>query len=200
MSDSPLVPVSAELAVAGQPAWLVPASPEPSYTTVGIDADGQLYVYGDTPASPGPIVPAILGQVTGLTIEQHGEGSRYGLRPYLAIYLATPVPGEIVNLRLPCKESVGPAGEPSTPWSVRSLVGALLELDLHDTAVKLQTKRGREATFFRVIPHDSYGTELPDIRAQGIGPRFGDLELAVDHLRKGLNLPPLTPDIAAHDV
>lgn len=194
MSDTSFIPVSFD-----QPAWMVPASPDPSYTTIGIDKDGQLYVYGDTPASPGPIVPAILGQVTGLTIEQHGEGSRYGLRPYLALYLATPIPGEILNLRLPCQEKPGPSGEGSTPWSVRSLLGALLELDLPATAVKLQTKRGNAATFFRVIPHDHAGTELPDVRAQGIGPRFGDLEIAVDHLRKGLGLPPLTPDIA-HDV
>lgn len=201
MSDSSLVPASAELATTELPAWITePATPEPVWSNVFIDSEGQLYISGETSTNHGPIIPYVIGAITDISFKELGQNSRYGARPYLQVYLMTPIPNQFAVLNLPCKESIGPSGEPSTPWSVRSLVGHLAELDLRDTAVKLQTKRGTAATFFRVIPHDTQGNQLPEVRGENIGPRFGDLELAVDHLRKGLNLPPLTPDIAAHDV
>lgn len=173
------------------PGWVVPASPESRYTTVGISVDGELYLYGETAASPGPVIPALLGVVTSATVNTHGTGSRYGSRDYLELLLATPIPGEFVQLNLPCKENPTPDGGSSTPWSVRSLLGALLELDLPNTAIKLQTKRGTSATFMRVIPHDASGTEQPDVRAESIGPSRDDLEIAVNHIRASLGQQPL---------
>lgn len=167
-------------------AWIVPASPDNSYTTVGINVEGQLYIYGETAACPGPVIPALLGVVTSATVNTHGTGSRYGSRDYLELLLATPIPGEFVQLNLPCKENPTPDGGSSTPWSVRSLLGALLKLDLPNTAIKLQTKRGTSATFMRVIPHDASGTEQPDVRAESIGPSRDDLEIAVNHIRASL--------------
>lgn len=184
--------MSSELALAPElPSWVVPATPEPDLTVIGITATGELYVYGDTPDKPGPTIPAVLGLVASLAISQHGAKSKYGLRDYLDVRLRTPIPGSEIILRLPCGDS------DRVPWTVRSLLGAFAMLDLTDTAVKLQTKRGTDATFFRVFPHDDHGVELPELRAEAIGPSRDDLEIAVDHIRRGLGQPPQFPSI--HD-
>jgi hypothetical protein len=173
------------------PAWVVPATPEPDVTTVGISASGTLYIYGETADKPGPECPAIIGAPVGADITFHGEGSKYGSRPYLDLVLLTPINSTVV-LRLPCRGSTDPATqEQQTPWSVRSLLGALTALDMPDTAVKLQTKVGHSATFFRVIPLDSDGIEQPEVRATAIGPSIDDLEIAVNHLRRAFGQPPL---------
>lgn len=175
------------------PAWVVPATPEPEVTTIGINASGDLYLYGDTAGKPGPVCPAIVGIPVGIDIVQRGGESRHGLRPYLDLVLRTPL-NSLAVLRLPCKETFSTETQSaSTPWSVRSLLGAITALDMPDTAVKLQTKRGRAATFFRVFPFDEHGTELPEVRATAIGPSTSDLEIAVNHVRRGLGQPPL-PD------
>lgn len=173
------------------PAWVVPAAPEPEQTVVGINAEGKLYIYGETAQTPGPVVPAVYGCITNIAITQRGGGSRYGLRDYLDLRLLAPIPGTGFLLRLPCKGAPHPtSGERRTPWSVRSLLGALFELDLTATAVKLQTRRGNETTFFRVIPHTPDGIELPELRAEAIGPSRHDLEIAVNRIRANLNLQP----------
>jgi len=173
------------------PSWVVPATPEPDITTVGIAASGFLYIYGETADKPGPECPAIIGAPVGVDITFHGENSRYGSRPYLDLVLLTPINSQVL-LRLPCRGSTDPAtGEQQTPWSVRSLLGALTSLDMPDTAVKLQTKVGRSATFFRVFPIDTDGIEQPEVRATAIGPSIDDLEIAVNHLRRAFGQPPL---------
>jgi hypothetical protein len=172
------------------PAWVVPATPEPEIMTIGINAAGGLYLYGETAAKPGPECPAIIGTPVGIDIVERGGESRHGARPYLDIVLNTPL-NSLAVLRLPCKEGFNPETQSSsTPWSVRSLLGAITALDMPDTAVKLQTRRGRAATFFRVFPYQD-GMELPEVRATAIGPSFGDLEIAVNHIRRGLGQPPL---------
>lgn len=178
--------MSSDLALAPDlPAWAVPATPEPDLSVIGITAGGDLYIYGDTPERPGPTVPAILGGVVSLSISQLGGQSRYGLRDYLDVRLSTPIPGTEIILRLPC-------GTPDrASWAVRSLLGALATLDLTDTAVKLQTKRGSDANFFRVFPHDANGIEQPEVRAEAIGPSRDDLEIAIDRIRRNLGLAPL---------
>ena len=178
------------------PAWIVPATPEPVFTSVGITSSGELYIYGPTPDQPGPIVPALLGVVVDLSVSQHGAQSRYGLRDYLDLWLFTPRADTQLILRLPCKATAHPlTGELLTPWSVRSLLGALLcpALDLPHTAIKLQTRRGESATFFRVIPYSDDGQELQPIRSEAIGGSRADLEGAVNHLRALLDLPPFFP-------
>jgi hypothetical protein len=175
------------------PSWVVPATPEPDITTVGITADGTLYIYGETAKNPGPECPAIIGAPVGVDITFHGENSKYGSRPYLDLVLLTPINSTII-LRLPCKASLSKDGERvQTPYSVRSLLGALISLDMPDVAVKLQTKRGDSATFFRVFPIDTDGIEQPEVRATAIGPSIDDLEIAVNHLRRAFGQPPL-PD------
>ncbi|MEB3256356.1 MAG: hypothetical protein VKJ05_08210 [Synechococcaceae cyanobacterium] len=177
------------------PAWVVPATPEIDRTVVGIGPNGDLYIYGDTPERPGPLVPAIVGVVCNLRVSQHGASSRYGLRDYLDLHLATPIDTMEVILRLPCKANPQPGGgDPLIPWSVRSLLGALHAIDLPTTALKLQTRRGNAATFFRVLPFSSEGIEQPEIRAAAIGGSRDDLEIAVNHLRGQLALPPFFPD------
>lgn len=179
--------------------WVVPAEPDPELTVVGINADGELYIYGDTAASPGPVVPAVLGCVVDVTISQHGGSSRYGLRDYLDLRMLAPIPGTGFILRLPCRAASHPlTGALRTPWSVRSLLGALKGLDLTATAVKLQTKRGDQATFFRVFPHQPDGIELAEVRAEAIGPTRDDLEIAIDRIRRGLGLHPLFPSEVNH--
>ena len=173
------------------PAWVVPATPEPDVTTVGISANGTLYIYGETADKPGPECPAIIGAPVGVDITFYGKGSKYGARPYLDLVLLTPINSTII-LRLPCQASTSPTTqEQQTPWSVRSLLGALATLDLSDTAVKLQTRVGRSATFFRVMPLDSDGIEQPEVRATAIGPSIDDLEIAVNKLRRAFGQPPL---------
>lgn len=177
------------------PAWVVPATPEIDRTVVGIGPNGDLYIYGETPERPGPLVPAIVGVVSNVRVSQHGASSRYGLRDYLDLHLATPIDTMEVILRLPCKANPQPGGgDPLIPWSVRSLLGALHAIDLPTTALKLQTRRGNAATFFRVLPFSSEGIEQPEIRAAAIGGSRDDLEIAVNHLRAQLELPPFFPE------
>lgn len=179
------------------PDWVVPATPEPELTIVGISHIGELYIYGETPDQPGPLVPAIIALVRDIRITQHGSGSRYGLRDYLELKLQTPLPDIQVILRLPCRPAPHPvSGDLLIPWSVRSLLASLQAINLSQTAVKLQTRRGQTATFFRVFPFSPQGEELPEIRCEAIGGSRHDLEIAVDHLRGQLGLPPLFPAIA----
>lgn len=181
-----------DTALAPLPSWAAPATPERSYTTVGISPEGELYIYGETAATPGPTVPSVIGVVLDVQVSQHGGASRYGIRDYLDLYLGTVIPGECVVLRLPCQARPNlETGALQTPWSVRSLLGALLSLDLQETAIKLQTKRGNATTFFRVFPHTPEGVEQPEVRAESIGPATDDLQVAVNRLRVDLGLPPL---------
>ena len=184
--------MTSSLAIPSTPAWIVPATPELETTAVGISADGDLYIYGDSPTTPGPAVPALVASLVEISVSQHGAASKHGVRDYLELRMATPLPDAQVVLRLPCKGTVSPStGLTSTPWSVRSLLGALLSLDAPDMAVKLQTRRGTSATFFRVFPYDMEGNELPEVHAEAIGGSRDDLEISVDALRKRLGLPPL---------
>lgn len=188
MPDDTLAPVSSG-ALSPLPAWVVPATPEQNYTTVGINAQGELYLYGESADKPGPSIPALVGELLGLQVSQHGANSRYGLRDYLDILLGSPIPGEIIVLRLPCQARPHPeTGDLQAPWSVRSLLGCLLALDVREQAVKLQTRRGDATTFFRVFPYDRNGQEQPEIRAEAIGPSRDDLEIAVNALRRELGL------------
>jgi len=178
------------------PAWAAVATPEPERTLVGINHLGELYIYGESPEQPGPSVPALVGLVTDVAITRHGASSRYGLRDYLDITLQTPIPDVQVILRLPCKAARHPvSGELLIPWSVRSLLAALQTISLSSTAVKLQTRRGSVATFFRVLPFSSEGIELPEIRCEAIGGSRDDLQIALNHIRIQLGLPPLFPGV-----
>lgn len=160
---------------------LLPPSPEPTIRLVGISQAGSLYFYGDNPAVPGPPVTALGGLIADLKVTSCGLHSRYGLRDYLDLRLQTAVPGLIHVLRLPCG-----GGQ----WSYRSLLGALCTLALRDTAVKLEAKRGRDATFIQVAL-DPDG--LQRVVAPAIGASRADLEIAVNACRRSLGLDPQFP-------
>ena len=186
-SDTALAPLNPEL-----PGWVVPATPEPEPTTIGLDASGQLYLYGPTAAAPGPVIPAVMGFVAGIYLSQHGATSRYGLRDYLNLHMVH-VPGIEYVLRLPAQfRPHEQTGIPMPPCSVRSLLAALATLDLPDRAVKLQTKRGTKGgTIFRVIPFGDDGSEMPEVQATFKDFGRDDFEIAVNRIRTLLGHPPL---------
>ena len=167
------------------PDGILPASPEADYRCIGINQLGELYLYGPTPSEPGPIVPALMGLVCDCLITQHGEaGGRGGNnwqagRDHLTLRLLPPDPTVQNVLRLPAKRG---------QWSYRSLLGALVTLDLQATAVKIEARRGREANFLRVST-DAAGLQV--VTAPAIGPDRADLEIAVDRIRRNLGLDPL---------
>jgi hypothetical protein len=186
------------------PDWVAPATAPTNYTSVGIKVDGDLYLYGEKASDPGPTVPAVRGYLLDITIAQRGSGSRFGSRNYLELTLAGTIPTETFILRLPCKPSLNSAsGSMQLPWAVRSLLGALCELslgELDDQAIKLQTRRGDAAVFFQVFPYDSAGNELPEVRAESIGPSESDLLAAVNQIRSTLGRQPLAALPTTHPV
>lgn len=179
---------------AGSADGLLPPSPDPELKLIGLNPEGELYFYGPSPKDPGPSIDGgLCGLVIDLTISQHGQaGSRGGTswegqRDHLDVRLQTPVPLLQYLLRLPAHRG---------QWHYRSLLGALVALPLHDTAVKLEAKRGRETTFLQVSL-DPEGQQR--VQADAIGPSRDDLESAVNTCRRALGLPPLCRDDSAGD-
>lgn len=185
MSTDPTTALSPLHAFAADPDGLLPPSIDPELKLIGLNPDGQLYFYGPSPRDPGPVIDrAIGGLILDVSISQHGQaGSRGGTswsgdRDHLDVRLQTPVPNLLHLLRLPAHNG---------QWHYRSLLGALVTLPLSDTAVKLEAKRGKEATFFQVSL-DPEG--LHRVQAPTIGPGRDDLEIAVNACRRALGLPP----------
>lgn len=157
---------------------IVPATPGIQYYTVGINLDGQFYLYGDTATQEErTIVPALAGLIIDVSVQTYGQLSPYGERDYLDIHIAS-TDQHVYVLRLPCHNG---------QWSYRSLLGCLLALDLSDTAVKIEPKRGKAATFIRVSL-DPQGSE--PVIADSIGPDRDELEIGVNRLRHSLGLEP----------
>lgn len=171
---------------------ILPASPRPVVTTIGISQDGCFYQYGETAQTPGPIVPALgTPRLLDVQIVTRGkEGSRYGTRDYLEVRMAGETPERQYLLRLPCQGGKTRDGNFTIQHAVRSLLGALTELDLQAVGVKLEPIRGREATFVQVSL-DPEGQQR--LVAPSIGPSRVDLEIAVDRCRASLGLPPQFP-------
>jgi len=181
-------------ALAQLPSWAPPATPELTTQSIGLNRDGELYIYGPTPAAPGPTLPSIVGLAVDLEVVQlAATDAAQGGRDYLRLTLMTGLPGERLALQLPCNERISPTtGQTTTPSHVRSLLSGLQRLDLVSEAFKLQTKRGTRAyagVFFRVIPIRS-GEELPEVITPILGRTRNDLEIAVNGLRQALGLPP----------
>lgn len=165
---------------------ILPASDsQPLYRLIGISQEGQFYHYGPTPDQPGEIVPALMGLVCDIAITRHGTpGSRGGnawdgSREHLSLRLLPPSPTVHNVLRMPAHRG---------QWHYRSLLGALLELDLRTTPIKVEPRAGRATTFIQVAT-DVKGVNV--VRAEPIGPDIEDLEAAVDKVRQGLGLPRL---------
>lgn len=159
---------------------ILPASPRRESTLVGISQEGQFYLYGPTPSQPGPTIEALMGVVTDVSVgSRGGEGSRYGARDYLDVRLQAPDPSIQYVIALPAHRS---------QWSYRTLLGALLVLDLSATALKLEPTRGREEATFIQVSLDPEGRQR--VIAEAIGPDRNDLEIAVNACRRNLNLEP----------
>lgn len=188
MSTALLPTESQPLAAFSSSDGTLPASPDVETKVIGITKDGVLYFYGDTAAAPGSVVEAICGLILNIQLVTHGEQSRFGPRDYLDLRVQTPTPLLHYILRLPAKPSPNPTtGESQLPWSIRSLLAALTTLDLKDQAVKIETKRGHNATFIQVSL-DPAG--LHRITEPAIGPSRQDLEDAIDICRRSLGLEP----------
>lgn len=167
----------------------LPASPAPEVHVYGVNRDSQLYRYGDSAARPGPTVEAICGLPFDLRVVTLGAGSGYGEREYLELRMLSPMPNAQCWLRLPCwRKKPAPDVKPF-PWGARSLLSALLAIDVSTTAVKLEAIRGSKAgaTLIRVSL-DAEGMQR--VTADPIGPDREDLEGAVDRIRRSLGLPP----------
>jgi hypothetical protein len=181
------------------PDWVAPATDPPKYTSVGINRDGEFYLYGEVPARPGPTIPAVRGYLLDTSIQQRAARGLGGPRNYLETTLVSPTREHFV-LRLPCKASHDEAsGQLRTPYPVRSMLGALRSLlrsgiQVDDTAIKLQTRRGQQGfrpTFIQLFPYDTAGNELAEVRAEPIGPSEDHLVAAVNEIRAALDLPHL---------
>jgi hypothetical protein len=168
---------------------LVPATPPAQVQLIGISQDGGFYLYGDS--GPGQAIAAVIAtRILEVSVVRRGATSRFGERDYLDLRMASPMPDLQHALRLPCSGSKSSDGSPIVQHSVRSLLGALVTLDLSVTAVKLQPKRGHTATFIEVLLHP---TEYRPVVAFSIGPTRDDLEAAVDRCRASLGLEPQFP-------
>lgn len=169
-------------------------SPEISTKTIGLGPNdkasipaGRFYFYGDTRASATAFSPdanAFFGVVRDVRVAKCGNAgsvggtSWQGDRDHLELLLDTPNPLLRYLLRLPAYQG---------QWSYRSLLGALQAVDLNAQAVKLEAKPGHTTTFIQVFL-DPEG--LQQVKAEAIGPDAADLQIAVDRLRRSLNLPP----------
>lgn len=174
--------MSSALTTAFPEAGIVPASPLTEYFSVGISLDGEFYLYSQSATSDErQQVPALAGLVIDVAVNPYGDPqSKHGVRDYLDVHIAA-TPHTVYVLRLPCHLS---------QWSYRSLLGCLLEVDLSATAVKIEPKRGRNASFVRVSL-DPDG--LDQVIADSLGPDRDDLEIAVNRLRHSLGLEPQFP-------
>lgn len=183
------------------PDWIAPVTEPPSYTSVGINRDGELYLYGETHTRPGPTIPAVRGYLLDITIKQRATRGLGGPRNYLETTLASPTRTDHFVLRLPCKANQDEAsGQLRTPYPVRTLLGGLRSLlhagtEMDATAIKLQTRRGQQGwkpTFVQLFPYDTAGNELAEVRAEPIGPGEYYLFAVVNEIREALGRPPLT--------
>lgn len=170
---------------------VLPASPAPEIYFYGINQAGELYRYGETAARPGPVAPAICGLPYDIKVVTMGAGSKFGPREYLELRMVAPQPGAQCWLRLPCWRA-NPQGDTKPfPIAARSLLSALLTVDVSATAVKLEAKKGSKGGTFIQVSLDPEG--LQRIKADLIGPDRLDLEAAVDRLRVTLGLSPQFP-------
>lgn len=172
------------------PDGLLPASPDITTKMIGISKTGVLHFYTETAQGDkaDSALDAIAGLILDIQLTQRGATSKFGLRDYLDIRLQSPTPLLHYVLSLPAKPYTHPTtNQLQHPWSVRSLLGALITLDLQDLAVKLEAKRGTDATFIQVSL-DPLGEQR--VTAPAIGPSRQDLEEAIDICRRSLGLEP----------
>lgn len=164
----------------------------------GIDQLGRLYAYGRSYASPLRVLEEGSG-LSFVSILDCQINSRAN-RDYLDLRLQSPVPDYQFVLALPCQGSIKADGSVSTQWTVRSLLGALCKpgLDLHARPGIVTARRGTggasglRANFIDLFlaVDDSPDGYLSQVYADSIGGDRNDLEIAVNHVRRSLDLEP----------
>ena len=165
---------------------IVSASPRPETKVIGINRDGELYFYGETPSTPGDLVEAVCGLIVDVQVVERGQNSSYGPRNYLDVRIQAPDPTVNYLLRLPANNG---------QYAYRSLLGALQQVRLHDTAVKIEPIHGRVTTFLQVSL-DPRGLDV--VKAESIGPDEADLRAAVAVCQE--NLVPAQTEIAGFEL
>jgi len=169
---------------------IAPLPPRPKFRRYGINQLGQLYEYGDTPATPKRILDSSSGLpfqgILDLALRERA-GERRKL--YLDTTLATRHPYVIAILALPCFNS----SPDRCSWPIRSLLGALTEayktLDLHTMAGTISSRRGTKPNSQGFVANfvDLWieGDPLP-LLAPAIDPDRHSLETTVNRLRRAM--------------
>jgi hypothetical protein len=156
-------------------------TPEPAipYTGVGINAAGQLYVYGDRPGDAHQPIPATSGFPSALATRLLGASGGFGARPYLELFLDGREAAGNNVLRLPlCRRRSD--GTLEATGSVRSLVGALRMLPSPPPFVHVVPRKGTKANFLNVHPVADDGTTAGPIRAPLAGADMASISGAID--------------------
>ena len=156
--------------------------------TIGIDVSARFYLYDHHDV----ILPEIRGAITALRLIQLAAGTDSGPRDYLEVSMISDVPTQPFRLLLPAQERPvdGNSGHASIPNSVRSLLGALLVLDLTAQAVKLTARKGegrakdRRPTFINVCACGPDWESISQVRAEPIGHSKADILEAVAQINQ----------------
>lgn len=161
------------------PPFAITPEPAASYTGVGINAAGQLYVYGDKPGDGHQLIPATSGFPSTLATRLLGASGGFGARPYLEFFLDGREPAGNNVLRLPLCRRLGD-GTLEATGAVRSLVGALRLLPTPPPFVHIVPRKGTKANFLNVHPVDKSGATAGPIRAPLAGADMASISCAID--------------------
>lgn len=167
----------------------------------GLNQRGQLYLYGDTPDKPRRVIDEASG-LAFVSIQDCRVSLRAnGQNEYLDLTLQSATPNTLFVLALRSDGSKKSDGSVSTQWSVRSLLGALCstDLDLQDRAGIVTARRGTggngslPANFIDLFLEPTPGAEFQQVFADAIDGDRNSLEIAVNRVRRALNLEPQFP-------
>jgi len=158
--------------------------------TFGIDIKGNFYPYDRRDL----VIPEIRGAITGLRLIQLAGNTDSGPRDYLEVRMIFNAPAKQFRLLLPADERPvdREPGHVSTPNSIKSLLGALLVLDLTTQAVKLITSKGegrvknRRPTFINVCVCGPDWESIAQVSAKNIGGSKADMVAAIAQINQSL--------------
>ena len=170
--------------------------PAPKFCRLGINQMGQLYEYGERPGIPKRVFTdpedglEFLGIHDIKAVERAGEQRK----TYLDVTFGSLHPVYLYVLSLP----VFNASPDCSSWAVRTLLGSLTLscklLDLRAMSGKLFTRRGTRANFVDLYAYGSpTGEALARITADAIDGDRHSFEIAVNNLRRALDLEPQFP-------
>jgi hypothetical protein len=158
--------------------------------TYGIDVRGNFYPYDRRDL----VIPEIRGAITGLRLIQLAGNTESGPRDYLEVRMIFNTPAKQFRLLLPADERPvdREPGQVSTSNSIKSLLGALLVLDLTTQAVKLIASKGegrvknRKPTFINVCVCGPDWKSIAQVSAKNIGGSKADMVAAIAQINQSL--------------